>query len=103
MLFDKITDELFPAKRILEDVMKNKQSITPEIVKKVEKAEDYIIKANNLIIKTDYFKDTINSDFLFLKEDPNFMLINAFYNDVMNVLTDVQQKYTFFGKKLLDI
>ena len=45
---DKITDELFCVKKTLEHVMKNKQSITLDIINEVKSAEPFVERANSL-------------------------------------------------------
>ena len=99
---DKITDELFCVKKTLEHVMKNKQSITLDIINEVKSAEPFVERANSLIKQSDYYQETITHNFQFTKEDPSFMLISSFYNDVMSVLEEVNYKLDYFCRKQLD-
>ena len=103
MLFDKITDDIFRAKEILEANLKYKQSITSGIIKSIAMSQTYIERANEEIKQTDYFNQIINCDYDFLKEDPQFIIINDFYQKAHTILDDVRQKYNFFCKKQLDI
>ena len=103
MLLDKITDEIFRAKEILEANLRYKQSITPGIIKSIAASKEYIERANETIKQTDYFNQIINCDYNFLKEDPQFIIINDFYQKAHTILDDVRQKYNFFCKKQLDI
>ena len=103
MLFDKITDNIFRAKEILEANLKYKQSITSGIIKSIAMSQTYIKRANEEIKQTDYFNQIINCDYDFLKEDPQFIIINDFYQKAYTILDDVRQKYIFFCKKQLDI
>lgn len=102
-MLDKITDNLFSAKSILESVMKNKQSLSKDIMDKLTKAEKYVDVANSLIVRSDYPAQKINGNFLFLRQDISFILINDFYNMIMDVLNEIQEKYNFMCKKQLDI
>lgn len=103
MLLDKITDDIFRAKKALESNLKYKQTITPGIIKSIAMSQTYIERANEAIKQTDYFNQTINCDYSFLKEDPQFIIINDFYQKAHTILDDVRQKYNFFCKKQLDI
>ena len=103
MLLDKITDDIFRAKKALESNLKYKQTITPGIIKSIAMSQTYIERANEAIKQTDYFNQTINCDYDFLKEDPQFIIINDFYQKAHTILDDVRQKYNFFCKKQLDI
>ena len=103
MLFDKITDDIFRAKEILEANLRYKQSITSGIIKSIAMSQTYIERANEEIKQTDYFNQIINCDYDFLKEDPQFIIINDFYQKAHTILDDVRQKYIFFCKKQLDI
>ena len=99
---DAITDELFRVKKTLEHVMKNKQSITLDIINEVKSVEPFVERANSLIKQSDYYQETIKHNFQFTKEDPSFMLISSFYNDVMSVLEEVNYKLDYFCRKQLD-
>ena len=103
MLLDKITDDIFRAKKALEDNLKYKQTITPGIIKSIALSQAYIERANEAIKQTDYFNQTINYDYSFVKEDPQFILINDFYQKALVILDEVRQKYNFFCRKQLDI
>ena len=55
MLLDKITDDIFRAKEILEANLRYKQSLTSGIIKSIAMSQTYIERANEEIKQTDYF------------------------------------------------
>ena len=93
MSLDKITDYLFKSKTILEKVMKNKQSLNVSIFNDLRKAQYLINEANDLIKQSDYKKYYIVYNFDFLNEDMNYILIDNFYSNVMNILDNVQKSF----------
>ena len=93
MSIDKITDYLFKSKTILEKVMKNKQSLNLSIFNDLRKAQYLINEANDLIKQSDYKKYYIVYNFDFLNEDMNYILIDNFYSNVMNILDNVQKSF----------
>ena len=103
MFLDKITDYLFQSKTILENTVKNKQSLNPSIIDNLRKAQYLINEANDLIKKTDYKKYYVKHDFDFLNEDISFIIIDAFYNNVMNILDNVKNNYDVLCKAQLGI
>ena len=103
MFLDKITDYLFQSKTILENTVKNKQSLNPSIIDNLRKAQYLINEANDLIKKTDYKKYYVKYNFDFLNEDISFIIIDAFYNNVMNILDNVKNNYDVLCKAQLGI
>lgn len=85
----------------MEKIMKNKQTLNPSIFLDLRKAQYIINEANDLIKQTNYKKYIITYNFDFLNEDPNYILIDSFYQNVMNILENVQKSLSALCKAQL--
>ena len=102
-LLDKITDNLYNAKTILEWTMKARCSIDEEVINRMIKVEGYIKISNAMIDKTEYGYTKIMKNLDFIRQDKNFIILFDFYKDVMDLLNEVNNAHKILCSKLLDL